>query len=147
MRTEEEFQEVLRQRDAYSQAMHDLVIESIDMHLAGNDPDWHWVRRVLTGGVEHSQRASLSPERRARLEREAARMKPREKAGEALLKCVGTLQVLDALGRHPQAQAKGWVPFHRNVREALEAYEKSRELLAWMLFPNVAAKPEEAEDA
>lgn len=148
MTPEQKIEQLRRERDAYCQAMHDLVnalryaTDAIRLHMMGEEPDWQAAQAYLLGRVEKSLNARWGPEMRARLERRAQSLRRQEKAAQAVLNMYGTLHMLDALARHPQ----GEVPFADNIRRAVNEYERERELLSWMLFPGTVAKPEGVKD-
>lgn len=147
----ESLEEVRRQRDVYAAALHDLVNgvtlakQTVTAHLTGMTVDWVWLLECLNGREDVSQLARHTPERLARLTRQASRRKDREKVGYAILECVSTLQILDALARHPESTGARRVPFDDNIRRALEKFEDVRELLTWILYPEEVPEPDKEQ--
>lgn len=139
-RTPDTVDSLRRERDAYASALHTMVNamiharQAVDNHRDGITADWDHVYGVLTGDIElvsdfhrtASQRAN-DARRRAPEERKAKA----EEVARAVLGCIHTLQMLDALAKAPDHD----VPFADKVHEALQRIEPLRPAMIEPLRP------------
>ena len=135
--------ELTDERDAYVNALHALVNavttarQAVDAHLLGTVAvDWVWLKSILEGRADIAGNAIHSPERQARLARQAVWHKDQDRVGSAVLEMYSTLVILDAIIEHPEA-AKTLGPFDQNIRRAVKEFQEIRGLLAWMIYSNV----------